>query len=83
MEKPDKDFYLQTSGILFKRCKECIAKQNKRVVKVKGFAALDEQVQKDLIESLKGREKLVSIARRFELNYSTLQNWIRMGKIPL
>lgn len=81
LDKAESDFYIQTTGQLFKQCKQCILKNKKRVIKPKGFAALDPQVQKDLLTALQGREKLVTLAKRFELNYSTLQNWVRLGKI--
>lgn len=87
--KPLTDYYIAISNthIRHPRCKPCHNKFRNRnkVKKVRGFLALDEQIQNNIIEMLKApkRNKLKKIASDNNIAYTTFLQWYHSGQIPI
>ena len=85
IEKPEGDFYTYKlrSGEErhLKKCKKC--HHPTRAKKPMGFAKLDTDTQKKIIDMLKlVKEKKLTvkaIARELKINYSTLFHWVTAG----
>ena len=86
---PISDFYLRASGRPRGECKKCYYKYqresytSRKPKKVKGFKALDLEVQKDIISLLENGSSQKFVADKHNINYSTLKFWKRTKTIRL
>lgn len=58
-------------------------KPRESVKKIKGFGALSEDIQKDIIKCISLKISYKTIAERHNIGYSTLCSWIYKKTIPM
>jgi hypothetical protein len=85
----EEDFY--KAGKSWQRyCKPCHnarrldypRQKAKRVLKLKGFAKLSEEIQNNIKYDIYVRIAFTDIARKYDIKYSTLLSWKRKGIPP-
>lgn len=85
IEKQQNDYY-KHGPVYSRTCKDCV-KAAKRAtyvkVKTKGFVAIPEEKQAQIIEMLKNRKnKCIHIAQMTGIPYATLCYWVRKDRVP-
>ena len=86
IRKPLSEYWLAVRGVheRYSRCKKCHTILRKtKPEKTLGFAALDIETQKEIVQMLKDKKKLKHIAKQFDISYTTFYGWCKKGKCVL
>jgi len=87
VQKPYTEYWIAVRGKherYHSRCKPCHVKQRavtRPPKKIRGFLALPEDIQKDIVDMLNRKEKKKTIAKKHGLNYGTFFSWVSKGNI--
>lgn len=77
---PISNFYIYSSGVLYKKCIACHNSSRTKIKKKTGFQKLDLQIQ-DKIRADFGRNiSLKSISEKYSINYMSLFRWKQAGQ---
>ena len=89
VEIPISDYWLAVRGKherYHSRCKPCHSitrRENRGPLKKLGFAALDLEAQKDIVQMINDKQKKTVIARKYDIKYTTFMKWCKLGKCVL
>lgn len=82
VEKPLNDFYTYSTIGCVKHLNSCKNCHNFREKKPVGFFKLDLEIQSQLKELVQNRQLTIAdIAKRMNVNYANLCNWIKKGHL--